>query len=129
MYARSFYQDTETKVPENYDGNAFKEAESREILDTGEAIEEKAEQVSFFEPEVKTDKREVGTGGFLSSLGKLPFLSGIVGRGGIFPLPNISIPKIGSEEILIIAAAAYLFFSKDGDRECAIMLLLLLLIN
>lgn len=129
MYARSFYQDTETKVPENYDGNAFKEAENTEIIDTGEGKEEKSEQVSFFEPSAKIDKKEGGTAGFLSSFGKLPFLSGIVGRGGLFPISNISIPKIGSEEILIIAAAAYLFFSKDGDRECAIMLLLLLLIN
>ena len=36
--------------------------------------------------------------------------------------------KIGLEEILIIAAAAFLFFRKDGDIECAIMLLLLLFV-
>ena len=37
--------------------------------------------------------------------------------------------NIGTEEILIIATAAFLFFSKGGDRECALILLLLLFIN
>ena len=35
---------------------------------------------------------------------------------------------IGLEEILIIASAALLFFSKERDSECAIMLLVLLFI-
>lgn len=37
--------------------------------------------------------------------------------------------KIGTEELLIIAAAAFLFFTKGGDKECAIMLIILLFIR
>lgn len=44
-------------------------------------------------------------------------------------LKNFKLSSIGLEEILIIATAAILFFNKDGDKECAIMLLLLLFIG
>ena len=55
---------------------------------------------------------------------KVPsFLSNILGFN------NFSLQKIGKEEILIIAAAAFLFFSKEGDRELAIILLLLLFLG
>lgn len=55
---------------------------------------------------------------------KVPsFLSNILNFG------NFSLQKIGKEEILIIAAAAFLFFSKEGDRELAIILLLLLFLG
>ena len=46
----------------------------------------------------------------------------------LFRKDRLSGFKIGLEEILIIAAAAFLFFSKDGDIECALMLLVLLFI-
>ena len=59
----------------------------------------------------------------------MPFLSGIFGDGGLLGGLNLKMPKIGTEEILILATAAFLFFSKDGDKESAIILLLLLLIN
>ena len=47
------------------------------------------------------------------------------GFGGSFP--KMRMPEIHGEEILIIALAAFLFFSKSGDKESAFMLLLLLL--
>lgn len=54
--------------------------------------------------------------------------SGILGR--LIPSSvNLSLPKLGTEEILLIGAAAFLFFSREGDKECALLLLLLLLIN
>lgn len=40
-----------------------------------------------------------------------------------------SFKKIGTEELLILALAAFLFFSRDGDRECALMLLALLFVG
>ena len=45
-------------------------------------------------------------------LGKLPF----------------HLPKFEGEDFLILGVAVFLFFSKEGDRECALLLLLLLFI-
>ena len=53
-------------------------------------------------------------------------LSGIF--SGLFQNGRFSLQNIGFEEILIIAAAAYMLLSRDGDRECGIMLIILLLI-
>ena len=61
-------------------------------------------------------------GSILSGLfGTLPqkFLSGSILEGF----------RLGSEELLILAAAALLFFTRGGDKECAIMLVLLLFIR
>ena len=117
MYSRSYYpeQTERLSIPENYDGTALLEAPPAPSDDgTAEA------SVSIS----NTDKKDESTP---VSLGKIPFLSSLFGGSGLNL--GIKLPKIGTEEILIIATAAFLFFSKDGDRECAIMLALLLLIN
>ena len=131
MYTRSFYPEiSESKIPKNYDGNAFRDTENSENRDTDDTFHDKAEQVSIFECAKEESKKEPRLSeGILSAIGRTPLFSNLIGKDGILPLRNISIPKIGTEEILILAAAAYLFFSGDGDKECAIMLLLLLLIN
>ena len=46
-----------------------------------------------------------------------------------FSLERLRLPKLGTEEILIIGLALFLFLSRDGDKECAILLALLLLIH
>ena len=116
MYSRSFYPDTNARltIPDNYDGTA--------LIEAPPVIEEKTAEVSVGIPD--TDKNEASTA---VSLGKIPFLSSLFGGSKLDF--GLKLPKIGTEEILIIATAAFLFFSKDGDRECAIMLALLLLIN
>lgn len=116
MYSRSFYPDTSDRltIPDNYDGTA--------LIEAPPITEENAIDAST-EIQASEDKSESAS----VSLGKIPFLSGLFG-GSKLDL-GIRLPKIGTEEILIIATAAFLFFSKDGDRECAIMLALLLLIN
>lgn len=43
--------------------------------------------------------------------------------------PGFSLPSLGTEEIILLCAAALLFFSKEGDRECALIILLLLFIK
>lgn len=116
MYTRSYYPETAEKmgIPENYDGTAFAERES-------EYMENQAQTAGSI---IREEQRTHDIG-----LDKIPFLSGLLGKGG-FNLPiRLKIPDIGTEEILLLAAAAFLFFSKDGDKECAIMLLLLLLIG
>lgn len=101
MYTRNYYDGGEGAVPRGYDGVALRDEPTSEPVFCEEKIPEKPkENTGFLE-------------GLLASLNiKLP-----------------SLEKIGYEEILIIAIAAFLFFSADGDRECALILLALLLIN
>ena len=109
MYSRSYYpEDTHPPLPDGYDGVAFADR----IEDIPTDIQPQPEQ-----------KETVPTSGGAS------ILSGLFGKGGLFGIEGIKMPKIGTEEILIIATAAFLLFSKNGDKECAIILLFLLFIN
>ena len=125
MYSRSYYPEGSGKVtlPDNYDGTAFMERESA-------PPQEETAEVSFIEGGYDTvDKRPDEEESVLTGIGRVPFLSGIFGKGGILGGLNLKMPRIGTEEILILATAAFLFFSRDGDKESALILLLLLLIN
>ena len=113
MYTRSYpTQDEKISVPENYVGNAFEKREPEPMESSGDTKE------CISEP-------ALASGGLGSLFKKIPvpaFLSGLnVFRGGL--------DGFGTEEILIIGVALFLLFSKSGDKECAIMLLLLLFIK
>ncbi len=112
MYSRTFLKNDEMlPVPEGYGGTAL----------TGDVHTENEEA----EEEVKEVSASPREGGIFSRI--LPYLGGFFKKdGGCSPLGDF---RIGREEILIIATAAFLFFSEDGDRECAILLLILLFIN
>lgn len=126
MYTRTYFtEDKKSSVPENYDGNAFY-CQPKET--------DKSEQTSaMFSPpnqEQNEDLEAMGKvgGGLSSIMEKLPLknLSSLLpfqkkGENGRF--------NFGTEEILICAAALYMFFSKSGDKECAIMLIILLFID
>ncbi len=134
MYTRPFYQDeAKITVPENYDGNAFSEKEEvkadTEVLnnigDTAEPLrapwdEPKIQKNEPTEPVFKRTKEPEGI--FSSLLKKSPLTS-------LFGGELLKGFALGSEEILIIAVALFLLFSKGGDKECAVMLLLLLLVK
>ena len=116
MYTRAFYPEGEEAakaLPENYGGVTFSREESP-------AAEEAAE-VGAFGPAGSEERKSP-----FSAIGRLPFLQAV---SGMPFLSSLKVPKIGTEELLLIGAALYLFFSKDGDRECAIILLLLLFIG
>ncbi len=142
MYTRT-YQAEEEKitVPENYDGNAFREDRECESLSTPDIntsqsietdskcdkIQESVSQVAETSAECSgvSKKKAEGDGIFASIfkgghrasfLDSLPFI-----KNGRF--------DIGTEEILIVAVAVFLLLSKGGDKECAIMLLLLLFVK
>ena len=104
MYTRNYFPDEQAtpSVPDNYDGTAFSEAVAQEPT-----AEEKSEQASA----------------------SVPLLGGLFGKGSLPFLDGIKMPKIGTEELLILAVAAFLFFSKNGDRECALILLFLIFVN
>ncbi len=126
MYSRSYYPESPERLslPENYDGTAFMERNDAEIEDA-------VEEVSFNEAsntEAKQSAEQTGGRAF-SGLGNMPLFSGLFDKGGLLGGLGLKWPHIGTEEILILATAAFLFFSKSGDRECALILLLLLFIN
>ena len=110
MYTRSFYkEDGGIFMPEKYDGVALQKPQEEEPCQEGHEREgppdEKKESDSVFNL----------LGGNFSK--KLFSGDSIFKRFGI-----------GVEEVLIIAVAAFLFFSREGDKECALMLLALLFI-
>ena len=131
MYTRP-YNDTGhgIVIPESYGGTLLRENDSfaeKEELPRPE-VDDSAKK-NPWEGEEKKDEeihKSEETVDTFSFLSKLPFgnLLPKLGLNG-----NFGLHKVGKEEILIIATAAFLFFSKEGDKECAIMLLLLLFLG
>ena len=132
MYTRSYYPEEERlTVPENYDGTALRESILGESYTppTEQTREEKKElrapwDIPHTEESIPTsaeEKKSIASGLFEKfPIGKL------LGTKDFF---RGSINKIGTEEILLVGIALFLLFSKNGDKECAIMLLLLLFVN
>lgn len=144
MYTRNYISENAAiSVPKNYDGNAFFESEERPSapIEVGrssssevkisppldiptfinaddEKIEEQTEEVIR---KVENEPPRASLFSFLPIKGLFNGGLGEIFRPGAF--------KMGSEELLIIAIAAFLFFTKGADKDCAIILLLLLLIN
>ena len=113
MYSRS-YPDERISIPEKYSGTAL---ESIEIAPS--AAEEIEENESYAE-EVSSKVDEKLSFSFKDTLGAL-FSSEKVLKERF--------SGIGYEELMILSIAALLFFSKDPDIECAIMLLVLFFIK
>ena len=139
MYSRSYSQGDLPSVPESYSGVAFRDPEP--IPEDAPKSIPKSADVKFTtspappDPNLTTkeepspESEAVETGGILSGIfDKLPIRSLFTG-GSPLDLSRIKLPRIGTEEILIAGLALFLFFSKDGDRECAMLLLLLLFIH
>ena len=124
MYSRSYTAEKLSNLPSGYDGCAFGE-ESRPQCNSscilGESKSEREDGCDS-QDSIEAFGRQDRGGGFLSGI-----FDSLLGKGG--GISSLRFPKIGVEEILIIATALFLLFSKDGDTECAILLLLLLLIN
>ena len=111
MYTRSFYkEDGGILLPENYDGVALREEsenlQNEQVEKSENAAEQRSESESVF------------------NLFKGNFPKNIFSGNGLFKSF-----RLGLEEILILGVAAFLFFTKEGDKECAIMLLALLFIT
>ena len=136
MYTRSYYTDDEKiKVPENYDGNAF--TEIKDIKEPLISKEEPKDSVPLRAPwdVPKRDGETVETAaienekikdGFLGDLmGKMPF-GKLFSKGGFF---KNTFSDFGTEELLIIGIALFLLLSKDGDKECAIILFFLVFVK
>ncbi len=112
MYTRT-YPDRMSDVPEGYKGTAMSEGE---MADTGyiSAGANPWDARAVEEPSTEASKSVSGISGIL---------------GGLFQNGKFSLQSVGFEELLIIAAAAYMLLSREGDRTCGIMLLVLLFIS
>ena len=119
MYSRSYSDEADSlAIPEGYGGTSMTLG-----IHNDEAPEPK--EIIRNDP-ADSGGESVSAGLFSGIFPKLPFGNIL---GGIFGNGKFGLSKIGTEELLIIAAAIFLFFSGDGDRECAILLVLLLFIN
>ncbi len=140
MYTRT-YQPEEEKitVPENYDGNAFREEPSTPETPGGDISvffqKEDPTSTSFAQDNTPSSKKDdveevaakpKGNSGIFTGLFKNFRHSSIFNS---IPFLKNGFADIGTEEILIVAVAIFLLFSKSGDKECAIMLFLLLFIK
>ena len=104
MYTRDFgVQNEQRTVPEDYHGSLFSEEKDCPL---------------------HTEREEKNESG-----GVLSVFRGLFDKP--FDIKGLPIFKkgFGTEELLIIGIAAFLFFSKDGDKESAIILLLTLLLS
>ena len=135
MYTRAYSEsDVKLSIPENYDGTAFlKKEEPPQARPIPPSVSEpKCSPRSDFPSAEKeafapSEPTEGGESGISSLIRRIPFgrLLGERGCGSI----HLDRFKIGSEEVLIIVIALFLLFSREGDKECAIALLILLFIN
>ena len=103
MYTGRYSSDGDVEIPEGYDGTMLSERD-----------EVNAPDIEAREPST--------TAGILSGI----FPGGIE---KILGFPILKDFKIGIEEILIGATALFLLTSRNGDKECALMLLLLLFVR
>ena len=124
MYTRTYFSDeNKVDIPENYDGTAFREKEDAFVpSESNDALNSENTDASE-----ETVSRSI----FSPILERLPLRR----LGNFLPLlqKKDSSPKkqdipFGAEEALICIIALYMFFSKEGDKECAIMLIFLLFI-
>ena len=110
MYQRSYKEGYH--IPENYSGTAVEECPSYE---NSEAEVHSAPQ--GVEEEVPCGcgarEKEPVLGRARQFFSRLPFHR----------------PRFEGEDLLILGVCALLFFSKDGDKECALLLLILLFIG
>ena len=110
MYQRSYKEGYH--IPENYSGTAVEECLPYENIE---------EEVHSAPPRVEEEipctcgerEREPHLSKVKSLFSRLPF----------------HMPRLEGEDLLILGVAALLFFSKDGDKECALLLLILLFIG
>ena len=125
MYSRNLFKEqTPTAVPKDYSGTSLKSDDGEDTAPVAENPWQIPQDVPCEKPCTPPKKEECGAkkgGSFLSEMlsSRLGFLK--EGSFGSF------LGGIGTEEILIIAIALFLLLSRDGDRECAVMLLFLLI--
>ena len=124
MYTRNYYGDgKEMRIPENYDGTA--------ILKSEEDGDDMVKKDDFFSgvkisPNYKEEAADSPEKNEMSENDRQSVFKNIFSKDQ--PISTL-MPQIGPEELLILGLAAFLFFSKSGDKECAFLLLILIFIK
>lgn len=121
MYTRPYNDERHgIVIPDSYGGTALQDSILKDTEDKGKNPWEGAEQT-----EKQTAENGESEQTFADETKSQPssFLA------GIFKNSNLSLQKLGKEEILLLTAAAFLFFSKEGDKQLALMLLLLIFLG
>ena len=141
MYSRSYQAGEIPAIPESYSGVAFREpepppedaprgvAKSADIRFTTSPEPPDPNLTATAAAESAPAPESAPTGGILSAIGDILPFKGLFSGGSGLGLGKLGLTKLGTEEILIIGLALFLFLSRDGDKECAIVLALLLLIH
>ena len=111
MYQRTYPEGY--SIPENYSGIALDECASSPTQTVDEVHSDPCPVCEETPCSVGAKKRSPLLEKALSLWGRLPFHP----------------PRFEGEDLLILGIAALLFFSKDGDKECALLLLILLFIG
>lgn len=106
MYMRS-YEEEKIPVPESYGGTAFSEKCE---------IPSKPEEAEAYQASAIAKGRDIG-GQLFSPILKL------------FNKDGFNMPHLGTEEIILLATAAFLLFGKEHDIECALLLVALVFIT
>ena len=123
MYSRGNYNDAPTDVitvPPNYSGSTFSGGSGEET----KAFEVESGNKEATSPKDIESNSETEKVGLFGNIGNI--FGGFTGlKGGI----GEKIRSIDTEDILLIGLALFLFFSKDGDKECALMLIFLLFLS
>lgn len=121
MYAQSYQDEISRIIPDTYSGTALRDNLNAES-EPETPIDVPASKNPWENEREPKEEKRCGNWleGILSSIAS-PFG---FGKGGANPRI-----KLGTEELLIIGVAAFLFFSKERDIECIIMLIALLLIT
>ena len=124
MYSRSYNDDRgmsfdprQTSVPPGYDGTALKDESACE-----EVFQKNAPTDASLGDEEPCDKA-------LHNEGSRSPLSGLFGLRITDLRLSSLLSGIGTEELLLIGLSLFLFFSKNRDRECALMIAALLFIR
>ena len=115
MYTGNYFsKEKEISLPLDYSGSAFTEEET----------------AGSSPANGDTEEAMAGTrsGGIFEAIASV-FPIGRILPDGMRNALHLEKFKIGTEELLIIALALFLFLSREGDKECAIILFLLLFIN
>ena len=141
MYTRSYHPNIpeDMSFPERYDGTSLLAKEEPTVPEGSGGEEDMPPKLTITkgiveemrsEAEPTAAKKCEGGSVFdklrLPDLSRIPFLGALARKegflGGFFK-------NFGYEDILLIGLALLLFFSKSGDKECALIILALLFIN
>ena len=128
MYQRKYYkEDAAVKVPENYSGMAI---ETEEYIDEADVTAAGCDTPTHAVPMPPSmPQTRLHSVPDRSECAPRPHAGLYESVEGFCRRIGLHMPAFNREDILLIGVALVLFFSKDGDKECAIMLIALLFLS